>query len=144
MNSIDHTLHKYGRVQTGLAQQFSSDRFLNPNALVCPTRNHTDGMGRHSDHNSLNTQTAGCNNATERVRVEVGQRPVSFTSASLSSIGIQHGGGGGGVMGLARVETTGHVVPDNRARYSQNMRDRQWIDLGNKVLHYKNLSGMDV
>ncbi len=147
-DNITQTLHKYGRVQTGWASRFSSDRFLNSQELVCPLANRIDSIGRPADHYSTITTSAGCNSAVERVNVENAQRPSNFTFASLGSIGMN---GGYTCEELKRSNdritsdiqmARGGQIPDTRAFYSQQMRDKQWNDLGRKVMFYKIHSGM--
>jgi hypothetical protein len=146
---IDKNLHQYGRVETGWAQRYKSDRIFNSDTMVCPIRKNNDLMGRSADPYSLITTTEGCNSALDRVSVEDSQRSNFFSSVTLSNIGIQ-----GGVDICKDLDTVnneishqfqmakGGLVPDNRAYYSQKMREQQWTDLGEKVQYYKCLSGM--
>ena len=146
---IDKNLKQYGHVNTGWAQRYKSDRIFNPNVMVCPTRNTYDLMGRSADPYSLITTTEGCNSALDRVNIEDSQRSQFFSSSTLSNIGIL--GGVDVCKDLDSINSTishqfqmanGGLIPDNRAYYSQKLREQQWIDLGEKVQHYKCLSGM--
>jgi hypothetical protein len=147
MSSIEQNLHRYGRVETGWASRFSSDRFLNPGLMVCPPKTYYDSMGRPADHYSLITTTAGCNSATERVNVEDDQRPSSFTSASLSNIGMEGGyscddlKAANEAMAFQWRSAKGGQIPDDRALYSRAARDKQWNDISRKVRYYKYMSG---
>jgi hypothetical protein len=145
---IDKNLKQYGHVNTGWASRYRSDRIFNPNVMVCPARNQFDILGRPADHYSLDTTTEGCNSALERVSVEDSQRSMYFSSVSLNNIGIEGGNNCKDLqtMNLEMAQqfnmANGHLIPDNRAYYSQKARETQWIELGKKVQYYKYLSGM--
>lgn len=138
-------------VNTGWASRMQSDRTLNPNKMVCPVPLTKDTMGRSADFDSLITKTAGCNNASDRVIVEDGQRPSSFSMVGLSNYGIdgalcndpltglQDGWGNSfsAMPGVTRV-----IPPLEEAAFrSLQIRSQQWIDTGAQVQYYKRLSG---
>ncbi len=145
---ISQNLHQYGRVQTGWASRFNSDRFLNSNQLVCPPPMYVDLQGRPADHYSIRTTSAGCNSSLERVDVENAQRPSSFTFATLSDIGMNGGYScdelkkANEALAYSLMAAGGGQITDTRGFYSQQMRDKQWNDIGRKVVYYKVLSGM--
>ena len=58
------------KVNTGYANKIESDRFLNPNNLVCPLWNGLDTAGRQACPDSFYTKREGCNSAEDRVVVE--------------------------------------------------------------------------
>jgi len=143
---IDKNLKQYGHVNTDWAARYQTDRILNPNNMICPIRNYIDPLGRSADHYSLNTTSAGCNSALDRVNIEDSQRPSHFSSASLSSLGIEGGYECNSVNQInseisKQFQMANGLIPDNRAYYNQKLREQQWIDLGNKVQYYKYLSG---
>ncbi len=59
------------KVVTGWANKVQSDRFQNPNLMVCPVWNGVDTAGRRACPDSFMTKRAGCNSAEDRVVVEV-------------------------------------------------------------------------
>jgi hypothetical protein len=78
------------KVNTAWADRVESDRFLNPNNMVCPIWNGMDSTGRQVCPDSFYTKRAGCNSAEDRVMVEnnVG-RPQYMEYITLSSGGIK-------------------------------------------------------
>jgi hypothetical protein len=58
------------KVNTGYANRIESDRFLNPNNMVCPLWNGVDTAGRQACPDSFYTKRGGCNSAEDRVVVE--------------------------------------------------------------------------
>jgi len=136
---IDKNLRHYGNVNGEWASRYASDRVFNSNNMVCPTPNYVDPLGRPSDKYALNTETAGCSNATLRTNVEDEQRPSKFSNIRLSDIGIS---------GRFDCDTTPIMVQqplysdDRRSYYSTQMRENQWNQLTEKVQYYKSLSGM--
>lgn len=63
------------KVDQGSAARIESDRFLNPQMVVCPTWNGRDLAGREVNPNTFYTKRAGCNSAADRVMVENNLRP---------------------------------------------------------------------
>jgi len=86
------------KVDTAYANKVESDRFLNPQNMVCPIWNGVDSAGRRVCPDSYWTKTAGCNSAEDRVFVENNLRPQYMEYINLSANGIQadiYGGNGG-------------------------------------------------
>lgn len=77
------------KVDTAWANKIESDRFLNPNNMVCPIWNGVDTAGRSIHPDSFYTKTAGCNSAEDRVMVENNvSRPQYMEYINLSANGI--------------------------------------------------------
>lgn len=77
------------KVNTGWANRNQSDRFQDPNLMVCPTWNHMDNVGRLVCANSYYTKRAGCNSAMDRVAVEnTVSRPQYMEYIQLNAAGI--------------------------------------------------------
>jgi hypothetical protein len=77
------------KVDTAWATRIESDRFLNPNNMVCPVWNGMDTAGRNICKESAYTKRAGCNSATDRVAVENDvSRPNYMEYITLSANGI--------------------------------------------------------
>ena len=76
------------KVNTGWANRLESDRFQNPNLMVCPTWNGMDNAGRPVTADSFNTKRRGCNSADDRVSVENNLRPQYMEYISLDASGI--------------------------------------------------------
>lgn len=77
------------KVDTAYANKIESDRFLNPNNMVCPIWNGVDLTGREACPDSFWTKRAGCNSATDRVVVENSvSRPQYMEYITLNSNGI--------------------------------------------------------
>lgn len=76
------------KVQTSNANKIESDRFLNPQNMVCPVWNGIDTQGREVCPDSYFTKRAGCNSAEDRVVVENNQRPQYMEYINLSANGI--------------------------------------------------------
>ena len=76
------------KVNTAWATRIESDRFFNPNNLVCPIWNGMDGTGREVCKDSYYNKSAGCNSATDRVNVENNvSRPQYMEYITLSANG---------------------------------------------------------
>jgi hypothetical protein len=76
------------KVDTAYANKVESDRFLNPENMVCPIWNGMDSAGRRVSPDSYYTKRAGCNSAEDRVVVENNQRPQYMEYINLSANGI--------------------------------------------------------
>ena len=77
------------KVDTAWASRMESDRFLNPNNMVCPVWNGMDTAGREVCQDSFRTKRGGCNSATDRVEVENNvSRPQYMEYITLSANGI--------------------------------------------------------
>lgn len=78
------------KVDTAWASRVESDRFLNPNNMVCPIWNGVDTAGRPVCPDSFVTKRAGCNSAEDRVVVENNvSRPQYMEYITLSAGGIK-------------------------------------------------------
>ena len=77
------------KVVTGWADKVQSDRFQNPNLMVCPLWNGVDTAGRRACPDSFMTKRAGCNSAEDRVLVENNvSRPQYMEYVNLDASGI--------------------------------------------------------
>jgi hypothetical protein len=79
------------KVDTAWANRIESDRFFNPNNMVCPPWTQHDNAGRAVSWNSFNTKTAGCNSADDRLSVENTLRPQYIEYVNLNADGIRGG-----------------------------------------------------
>lgn len=79
------------KIDPAYAAKVYSDRFLNPDNMVCPVWNGYDSAGRPVCPDSFNTKRAGCNSAEDRVHVENYQRPQYVEYVNLSAGGIDGG-----------------------------------------------------
>jgi hypothetical protein len=80
------------KVDTAYADKINSDRFLNPNNMLCPLWNGMDSAGRPVAPDSFMTKTAGCNSALDRVMVENDVfRPRYTEYITLNASGINQG-----------------------------------------------------
>ena len=77
------------KVDTSYANKVESDRFLNPDLMVCPLWTGVDTVGREVCPDSYWTKRAGCNSAEDRVMVENSvSRPQYMEYINLSAQGI--------------------------------------------------------
>lgn len=79
------------KVDTAWANKIESDRFLNPNLMLCPVWNGVDTAGRAVCDYSYYTKTPGCNSANDRVNVENTLRPQYIEYVNLDAMGIRGG-----------------------------------------------------
>ena len=79
------------KVDAGWSSKLESDRFLNPNTMLCPPWNGYDTSGRPASWDSYYTKTAGCNSAGDRVVVENDLRPQYIEYVNLDASGIRGG-----------------------------------------------------
>jgi hypothetical protein len=80
------------KVDVGYADKINSDRFLNPNNMLCPLWNGLDVAGRPVCPDSFYTKSAGCNSALDRVMVENDVfRPKYTEYITLNASGINRG-----------------------------------------------------
>lgn len=78
------------KVDTGWANKVESDRFLNPNLMVCPIWSGRDNAGRQVCPDSFVTKSAGCNSPEDRVVVENNvSRPQYMEYINLNANGVQ-------------------------------------------------------
>ncbi|MBL4898459.1 MAG: hypothetical protein JKX76_02300 [Colwellia sp.] len=76
-------------IDDGWAAKIQSDRFQNPNLMMCPMWNGVDTAGRQVHPDSFVTKRAGCNSALDRVVVENDLRPQYAEYITLNAAGIQ-------------------------------------------------------
>jgi hypothetical protein len=76
------------KVDTAWANRVESDRFFNPNLMVCPVFNGMDSAGRQVCPDSFYTKNAGCNSPEDRVVVENNLRPQYFEYINLAEPGV--------------------------------------------------------
>jgi hypothetical protein len=76
------------KVDPAWGPRVQSDRFFNPNNMVCPVWNGLDSAGRPVCPDSFVTKTAGCNSAEDRVLVENDQRPQYMEYVNLNANGF--------------------------------------------------------
>ena len=101
------------KVDSGWANKVESDRFLNPNNMVCPIWNGVDTAGRPVCPDSFMTKRAGCNSATDRVVVENNvSRPQYMEYINLNANGVS-----GEIYG----NTMGHRETGNRNHMLNNV-----------------------
>lgn len=75
-------------VNVGEANRIQSDRFFNPQNMVCIPWNGLDNEGREVCPDSFYTKTPGCDSAEDRVMVENAQRPKYMNYVTLGAQGI--------------------------------------------------------
>ena len=76
-------------VNTGEANRIQSDRFFNPNNMVCIPWNGINNKGQDVSPDTFYTKTAGCDSAEDRIYVENSQRPKYFNYVTLGAQGVQ-------------------------------------------------------
>jgi len=76
------------KVDTAWANRVESDRFFNPNNMVCPVWNGLDSAGRPACPDSYWTKAAGCNSSEDRLLVENDLRPQYMEYINLSANGF--------------------------------------------------------
>ena len=75
------------KVNVGYANKLQSDRYENPNTVLCPVWNGLDQYNRFVCPDSFNTKSPGCESALDRVVVENMQRPQYFEYIQLNAAG---------------------------------------------------------
>ena len=78
-------------VDTGKAITIQSDRFFNPQNMVCIPWNGLNSKGQDVCPDSFYTKTPGCDSAEDRVMVENGLRPKYLNYVTLNASGINGG-----------------------------------------------------
>ncbi len=76
------------KVNTGWAQRIQSDRFENPDLMMCPVWNKRDNAGRSVCADSFYTKREGCNSSLDRIDVENFLRPQYMEYVTLDAAGI--------------------------------------------------------
>lgn len=77
------------KVDQGWANKIQTDRFFNPNLMMCPVWNGRDLTGRKVCPDSFMTKREGCNSAEDRITVENSLRPQYMEYVTLDAAGIQ-------------------------------------------------------
>ena len=104
------------KVETGEATRIASDRFLNPNNMVCIPWNGYNSKGQPICADSWNTKSAGCNSAQDRVSVESFLRPDYAAYINLNMAGLQ-----------------GDIYGGNQTSYEEAGKSNLWNDSRNKI-----------
>lgn len=134
------------KAQPSWAERYASDRFLNPNNLLCPIWTNTDMYGRSSDANAFTAETAGCFSSLNRVDIENANRPTSFSSVTLGDYGLQGELKTCDPQSLQRplgTMYTTKLLVDPLAYWNVQARENQFIQFANKIIERKYLSGMN-
>lgn len=76
------------KVETGEAARIQSDRFQNPNLMICPTWTGYNIKGQSVCADSFYTKSAGCNSSSDRVDVENFLRPQYADLITLNMNGL--------------------------------------------------------
>jgi hypothetical protein len=80
------------KIDQGWASRMQSDRFENPDLMLCPVWNSQDTAGRQVCPDSFYTKRAGCNSAMDRILVENNLRPQYAEYITLGAQGIAANG----------------------------------------------------
>lgn len=85
--SLTKSIHT-GNFNTANANRIESDRFLNPNNMVCIPPTGLDLVGRTVCRDSFYSKTPGCNSAMDRVSVESELRPnyAAYMNLNMTAI----------------------------------------------------------
>jgi len=78
------------KVNTGWGNKIQSDRFENPDNMLCPLWTGTDTYGRPVNPDSFYTKNAGCNSAEDRVVTENFLRPQYMEYVALDANGFRN------------------------------------------------------
>jgi len=77
------------KIDTAWANRMQTDRFFNPDNMICPVWNGLDTYGRPVQPDSFFTKNGGCNSAEDRILVEnVVGRPLYFEYVTLDASGL--------------------------------------------------------
>lgn len=77
------------KVDVGWANKIQSDRFENPDLMICPVWNGRDLTGRPVCADSFYTKLEGCNTPLDRVDVENALRPQYMEYVNLDAYGFR-------------------------------------------------------
>ena len=122
------------KVDTGWASRIQSDRFENPNIMVCPTWNGMDLAGRPVCPDSFYTKKAGCNSPEDRVLVENAvSRPQYIEYINLNANGIKGNiyGGQEPFVDTMPFQASGNASGDLQETYQQTGQFGQNSQRGN-------------
>lgn len=106
------------KVDTGYANKLQSDRFENPNNLLCPLWTGSDTYGRTINSDTFVTKNAGCNSAGDRVGVENFLRPQYMEYVSLDAMGF-------------RDPNIFNTKPPSELSYKQNIHTEHFAPVSN-------------
>jgi hypothetical protein len=79
------------KVEQGYAPRIQSDRFENPELMVCPVWSGFDNTNRAVCMDSYYTKSPGCNSPLDRVDVENYLRPNYMEYINLDAMGFRQG-----------------------------------------------------
>jgi hypothetical protein len=123
------------------AARFQSDRYLNPDQMLCIPWQSTDGMGRPISDQTYQTKQPGCNSALDRVDVENEQRPQNVDQIGLNAAGINQGGETC-LTWTPRITCKGcYTQPDPMGYYNRQRRREQLLQINERAVQYKRDSG---
>lgn len=113
------------KVETGEASRIESDRFFNPNNMVCIPWNGYNNKGQSVCADSFYTKTAGCNSALDRVSVESFLRPDYAAYINLNMAGLQGDIYGNGNPTAWKISGQANKYDDSRNEITGNFGN-QW------------------
>jgi hypothetical protein len=77
------------KIDTSWAERLRSDRFENPDNMMCPVWSGRDLVGRPVSEDSFYTKLEGCNTPLDRVAVENTLRPQYMESITTDAYGFR-------------------------------------------------------
>lgn len=77
------------KADTAWSERLQSNRFEDPENMICIPWGGRDGVGRPIGVDSWRTKTAGCNTPMDRVKVENTLRPQYMESTSIDAYGFR-------------------------------------------------------
>lgn len=98
------------KVDTSWANRIQSNRFENPELMLCPLWGGFDNTGRPVSADTFYTKSAGCNSSEDRLLVENALRPQYFQYVNLDAEGVN-----GNIYGSS--------TDNNMFRYDTNVRN---------------------
>lgn len=130
MISLDGSLRTC-KTNSGDASRFDSDRYFNPNLVVCPIWNGVNNKGQRVCSDSWNTRTAGCKSALDTMSTETYLRPSYFNYVTLDACGLK----GGGVNGCATATADSFINNRNKitGQFGNSFRSNIQTTCGSKL-----------
>ena len=122
------------RIDTGEAPRLLSDRFLNPNKMLCPIWSGVNLKGQQVCPDSFVTKSRGCNSANDRVVVENDLRPDYISYITLNA---------GGIKGSIYDNVDEHVQSVNRMKMLKQ-RDNITGNYGKQFGAFRRYTGCGV
>lgn len=110
-------------VNVGEANRIQSDRFFNPQNMVCIPWNGVNNKGQEVCPDSFWTKTAGCDSAEDRVMVENALRPKYMNYVTLNASGID-----ANIYGQDDQGKYGNV-----SGYRNSVASERWMQSRNKI-----------